>query len=59
MGASIGCVGGEVFGWSQQPEEGDDDEAEAMEFHGTKDWVGDGEDFVHVADDGGVDWVGS
>jgi hypothetical protein len=60
-GLAAGVSGGgvEVFGRTEQPEEGEDDELDGMLLEVPKDWVIDVENREEFTDDGDVDRVGS
>ena len=59
LGAGLGSGPVGVFGWSEQPEEADDDEVADDALEGAVLAMSEVEDLVETAEDGGVDRVGS
>ena len=49
----------EVFGWSKQPVEGDNDEVDGVTVGSSPFWVFEVQGVEHSTDNGEVDWVGS
>ena len=58
LGASFSSGGEEVFGWSHEPVEGDDDEVDDVGVEASPHRVVEVEDVEEAQEDGDVGWVG-